>query len=153
MKYLTMIALMLALLLVGGCAQFQQALEAAEAAQADFEKAGEELREAYELAETARQNYIDALESGEADEIEAALLSLKRAEEERRARELDFSDSKMALENAEKRLEQAKAEGNYIETLLGLIGGAVFGVGGGFLGGKRSGRKQGLIEAAATEKK
>jgi hypothetical protein len=147
MKYVMILFMAIALFMTTGCAQFQAALEAAEATQQEFEAAGAELRQAVEVAERAQERYITALEKGDADKAAAALAALKAAEEERRRKELDFDHTQVAWKQAEKRLEDARKADNYVETLIGTIIGGIFGVGGGFFGGAKSGKRKALEEA------
>ena len=134
MKYLLMLLLILGF---SGCSSLQQAIETAERTRDAMESAGIELREAMEIAETARESYIDALKGGENDKVLAAFTALQAAEDERRARELQFDETREAFDVARNELERAKAQDSYLEGLLGLIIGGIVGGGGGFVTGRK----------------
>lgn len=136
-----------------GCSSFQKALEVAERTRAEMEAAGAEAREAYETANTARKRYEAALEEGDGDEITAALAALREAESQARERELKLDATRRAYDTAEAELERARREGNPIETGIGLLLSLVIGGGGGFLAGKRGGRKEALIDTVVEEVK
>lgn len=123
--------------LLAGCSSLQYALETAERSREAMELAGAELREAMEVAEKARGKYIDALKEGDTDKVAATLQALQSAEEERRARELNFDATQKAFRLASNELENAKQQDNYLEGVLGLILGGLIGGGGGFLTGRK----------------
>lgn len=136
MKYLLpMLFCLLAVL--GGCSSMQYALETAERTRDAMEKAGEELRSAMEVADKARASYIAALKEGDTDKVQATLKALQTAEEERRARELNFDATEKAFRQASAELENAKKQDNYVEGVIGLVLGGLLGGGGGFLTGRK----------------
>lgn len=120
-----------------GCMSLQRALETAERTRDAMESAGVELREAMEIAETARDRYIEALKQGDNDKVLAALTALQAAEGERRSRELKFEETRRAFDVARSELERAKAQDSYLEGVLGLIIGGIVGGGGGFVTGRK----------------
>lgn len=124
-------------LLIAGCSSLQYALETAERSRDAMEQAGVELRDAMEIAGKAREKYIDALKEGDTDKVEATLQALQTAEEERRARELNFDATQKAFRQASAELDNAKQQDNYLEGVLGLILGGILGGGGGFLTGRK----------------
>jgi len=132
MRYLTLFVFLLA-----GCSSLQYAMETAERSREAMEQAGAELREAMEVAGKAREEYIVALKDGDGDKVQAALVALQAAEDERRARELRFEQTQQAFDVARNELERAKAEDNYLEGVFGLLIGGLLGGGGGFLTGRR----------------
>ena len=105
------------LCILAGCSSLQYALETAERSRDAMEAAGAELRDAMEVAQKARDSYAQALKSGDGDKVQAALLALQAAEDERRNRELKFEDTQKAFDTAKTELERAKAEDNYIEAM------------------------------------
>ncbi|MCA8913693.1 MAG: hypothetical protein KDB82_18560 [Planctomycetes bacterium] len=133
MKYLIPILI----LLLAGCSSLQYALETAERSRDAMEKAGAELRDALEVTDKAREKYIEALKEGDTDKVEATLKALQAAEEERRARELNFDETQKAFRQASAELETAKQQDNYLEGVLGLILGGIIGGGSGFLTGRK----------------
>ena len=133
MKYLIPILF----LLIAGCSSLQYALETAERSRDAMEKAGAELRDALEVTDKAREKYIEALKEGDTDKVEVTLKALQAAEEERRARELNFDETQKAFRQASAELENAKQQDNYLEGVLGLILGGIIGGGSGFLSGRK----------------
>jgi hypothetical protein len=133
-----LIALTLAAWLMSGCQSIEKIAHYAEAMQEQAEKAGAELREAGEALEAAHAEYVKALEEGDGDQIAAALAAVQKADAERKARELDFSETQKTAELARMQLEEAKASGDYVEGVIGLIIGALTGgLGGGLLGRRK----------------
>jgi len=122
---------------LAGCSSLQQALETAERTRDAMEGAGLELREALEVAESAREKYIDALKEGDNDRVLAALTALQSAEDDRRSRELRFEETRKAFDVAKSELERAKAQDSYLEGVFGLIIGGLIGGGGGFVTGRK----------------
>ncbi|MCB9895924.1 MAG: hypothetical protein H6839_15865 [Planctomycetes bacterium] len=133
MKYL----LPLLFVLVAGCTSLQYALETAERTRDAMESAGAELRDAMEIAQKARDEYVEALKDGDGDRVQAALVALQAAEDERRTRELRFEQTQKAFDTAKHELDRAKAEDNYLEGVLGILLGGLIGGGGGFLTGRK----------------
>ena len=133
MKYL-MLLLVFAL---AGCSSFQYALETAERSRDAMERAGTELRDAMDVVEAARVEYISALKSGDNTKVEAAITALEAAEDTRRTRELHFEQTQKAFSMARDELERAKAADRYLEGVLGLVLGGLVGGGGGFLTGRK----------------
>lgn len=123
--------------MLAGCSSLQYALETAERTRDAMEKAGNELRDAMEVARKTREAYIDALKSGDGDQVDAALAALQAAEIERTNRELRFEATQKAFDLASSELERAKAEDSYFEGILGLLFGALVGGGGGFITGRK----------------
>ena len=133
MKYLPL----LLLFLFAGCSSLQYALETAERTRDAMAQAGAELRDTMEVADKAREAYISALKTGDSQHVQAALVALQAAEDERRTRELRFEDTQKAFDKARAELDRAKQEDNYVEGVLGLIFGTLVGGGGGFLTGRK----------------
>ncbi|MBZ0135663.1 MAG: hypothetical protein K8I27_04765 [Planctomycetes bacterium] len=134
MKYLIICLIAFSLT---GCASLQRALETAERTRDAMEGAGVELRDAMEIAETAREKYMQALKEGDNNKVLAALTALQSAEDERRSRELRFDETRKAFDVAKTELERAKAQDSYLEGVLGLIIGGIVGGGGGFVTGRK----------------
>ena len=133
MKYL----LICLFLPMGGCTSLQYALETAERTRDAMEAAGVELRDAMDITQKARDEYIQALKDGDGDRVQAALVALQAAEDERRNRELRFEQTQKAFDAAKSELDRAKAEDNYLEGLLGIFLGGLLGGGGGFITGRK----------------
>lgn len=133
---------------VTGCASLQEALRVAEESQASAKAAGEELAKAEAALEVARTTYSDAMKSGDTSKIDATLAALKAAEEDRKAKGLDFEATKKYLQEAQEKLEAAKKTDMYLETVLGLAFGFLTGGGGGFLAGR--GKKNKALVTAGS---
>jgi hypothetical protein len=129
--------MLICLFMLAGCSSLQYALETAERTRDAMEAAGVELREAMDVASLAREEYIEALKEGDQNKVMAALAALQSAEDERRARELKFDETRRAFDVAKTELERAKAQDSYLEGLLGLLIGGLLGGGGGFVTGRR----------------
>lgn len=138
MKTMSIVVLCFAAFGMTGCAAIQKALEVAERTEAQMNAAKEELAGIKNAVDSARKAYDDALGSGDAGKVGAALAALKDVESKYSDGRIKFDETVKAAELAAKELKDAKSTNDYLGTILGLIGG-VFGGGGlgGFLGVKR----------------
>jgi hypothetical protein len=153
MKYLTPILFLLlaaAWAVLSGCSSLRYAMETAERSRDAMEKAGAELRDAMEVTDKARVEYIEALKEGDTDKVEATLKALQAAEEERRSRELNFDETQKAFRQASTELENAKQQDNYLEGVLGLMLGGLIGGGSGFLTGRRKKPEKGYLSSSGS---
>lgn len=115
-----------------GCGFYNSARKAAQESAEDLKGIDSKLKELYERFKVVKQEYDDAVASGDKDKIKAASeLMLKVAAEVSAQKEL-YEQGKVALDNAIRRAEEAKGTDEYIGNIFGTILGAlgsIFGVG------------------------
>lgn len=129
--------------LSGGCVSVEKAFQAAEASRKAAEKAGEELRDAYDVMAEAATRLKQAQDSGEVSQVEAAIEAFTEARKAAEKKQLEFDATKEAFQVAKGELEKAQSVEDYLLMIPALLFGGLLGGGTGFgIGRKRRSRKQ-----------
>jgi hypothetical protein len=116
-----------------GCGAYAAARQSAQATAQDLKDVDVKLQELYEKLAKVKADYEEATKGGDVDKTKAAALALVEVVKEIAAQEELYKQGKKALDNALKRLEDAKNSEEYVGQIIGIVGGilgSVLGLGG-----------------------
>lgn len=122
-------------LFLSGCSLLSgsgAAIEAFNETKANVEKAQADLQKLAQEIADAKAAYDAAIKSGDKDKIGSAAAAVGVLLTKYDAALESFGSSKLALQAAVKRVEDAKGTDNYLWNILGVILGGIGGIAGGF---------------------